>query len=184
MQRIDANPFLFIGELGQLPEFAWLRAVALDTVDLVVVPERPERWRDSGDGTPLLDKMYAAPAKYAYKFQCAVLRERWRSMLAAICDTMAGHNQKGLAKPPPKHLIVVTDGSIDTDHGVFARACFESGFMTNIEWRAYNAVYSKLESVWPLKLEEMARELGLDISVTVRGTLHLATPVAETRTRI
>jgi len=185
MERVERDPIAFVAALSSAPGFAWLADVDHASLDLVVVPEVPERWLDKDDGKPLLDRMYAEPAKYAARFQHAVLNERWSAMIIKICDTLREHDALPAAKHCPlTHLLLVTDGSIVTDHGVFARACADNGFMSADEWEAYDTRYSQLAACWPAKFEAMARELKLNIRVVLRGTLHLTTPLAETQTRI
>lgn len=179
LERAVRRPTEFLAALGRLPEFAWLAAwppLGAGT-ELAVALEEPARWV-AADGQSLLDCMYAEPTRYAAEFQTAVLRDRLRAAAAALCDALRR------ATVDTSHVLVVTDGSVDVDHSVFARGCYEAGVMTTDEWVAYDEVYGRVERVWAANLAQMGVAVAVPLAASVRGTLYLATPLDETRKRI
>jgi len=161
LERAEAAPKEFLAALAALPEFAWLAAWP-PTTRLAFAHEEPDRWRNV-DGDLLLPLMYAAPKKHAFEFQATVLAERMRAARIAVIEAQSSDI--------PTHLLLLTDGSVHTDSGVFARACYDAGFMSIDRWLLYRNRY-----------DVCTRDL--DVAWTPGGTLYLCTPVDETATRI
>lgn len=164
LQRAAADPAAFCRALARSPAFAWLRD--WDDALIVVAPEDPAAWK-SQDGEPLLDLMYKDPVAHAAEFQRTVLRTR----LATCCDALC----QALKAATSTKVLVVTEGCIDVDHGVYARGCFENGYMTKEQWAAYDAIFAKAAD-WATDVPRLA---GAALDVKVRGTLYLTTPLDE-----
>lgn len=176
MSRIESSPAEFVRSLAALPEFAFLREWPA-AAKIAVVREEPSNWVDRKKRS-LLDLVCDEKTRkqYSYEMQKTVLTDRLRSI----------HNQVfALLIKAPTHVLLVTDGSIHTDHSVFARASFEAGNMTDEEWKKYDSAYGAIAHQWTSDLSNMIRRShDKDVNVFEAGTLYLQTPTAELQNRI
>ena len=81
----------------------------------------------STSGKNLLEEFYLDQPRYAYTFQSIAFRTRVKNLI-------------GL--PTDKQNIV--ERSILTDRNVFAKTCYETGKMNDIEWSDYNSWFDWL----------------------------------------
>lgn len=143
---------------------------------LVVVPEYPERWIDE-NGANLLNLMGVDRKKYAARFQTTVLLDRVANATNATVDAL----KSSLAT----RFIVVTEGGIEVDSGVYAQACRDDGCINDDDWSAYMSLYSDLSANWLGRLAHAAHEEhGVELSTRVGGTLFLDTPIADSVDRV
>lgn len=149
---------------------------ACASAELIVVPEYPERWVDE-NGKNLLDMMGVDCKKYAAKFQTTVLLDR---VANATNETM-----EALKTSTASAVIVVTEGAIEVDRGVYAQACRDDGFIADDEWAAYLQLYADLNSNWLSRLAHVAHEeRGVELTARVAGTLFLDTSLGDSVDRV
>lgn len=89
-----------------------------------IINEPLEMWRSLSDssGSNILNCFYKDPHKYAYAFQSFAFLSRFQ-MLKEI-----DHSCK----------YVFIERSIHSDKHIFAKNCYESGLITDMEWVLYN----------------------------------------------
>mgnify|MGYP001810166888 CR=1 FL=1 len=176
MSRIESRPREFVQTLADVPGFSFLHNWP-STAKIFVVREEPNNWVD-GNNRSLLDLVYDEKTRkqHSYELQKTVLTDRLRSI----------HNQIFVLLPKmPTHVLLVTDGSIHTDHSVFARSSFESGNMTDDEWKKYDSVYETIAHQWTKDLSNMIRRShNREVDVFQAGTLYLQTPIGELQNRV
>ncbi len=178
LARAAANPSAYIATLQSLKRFSAIEAWSPEKTKLVVVVEDPTRWK-SADGESLLDLRKSDPSRYATELQTTILRDRITRATEAVVASLKTLDSE------TEHVLVVTEGCVDVDHSVYARACFERGDMTDEQWREYDTIYGRMAGSWSQSLESLACEmLGADVSLAVGGTLFLSTPLQETQSRI
>ncbi len=93
-----------------------------------VVYEPHQRWQMVGSEN-LLDRFYHDPHRWAYAFQLYVITTRLEEQ----------HRQSA-------NGLVLYERSLDSDF-IFAQNCFESGWMSGIEWDMYRTSHQFLRSL-------------------------------------
>lgn len=99
------------------------------SVDIILEPV--EKWRSVEDSGNLLELFFKDPRRWATTFQSYVLVSRLQTILA---------HQKAHATEMPQIL----ERSVYCDCYCFAKNCYESGYMTEIEWQVYREWFSLL----------------------------------------
>ena len=92
-----------------------------EIIDIEVIYEPVKKWQEMG----LLDKFYKDINRWSYTFQ----------NVAFITKMMELEKLK-------EEKIYIIERSPMTDRNCFAELCYESGFMTEMEWQAYNMWYN------------------------------------------
>jgi len=106
--------------LKKLIETGYLENIFKErTIDYIFEPV--DQWLNFKDneGINVLDKFYTDIERYAFSFQWMAFMTR----IKAIVDSSAD--------------IIIVERSVFTDKNVFVNALYESGKMTNIEWKIY-----------------------------------------------
>ena len=80
----------------------------------------------------LLEEFYGDQERYAYTFQSVAFRTRVKNLIGCEPST-------------------IVERSIFTDRNVFAKTCYESGKMNNIEWTDYNSWFDWLADTFDVK---------------------------------
>lgn len=135
--------------------------------DIEVIYEPVKKWQEMG----LLDKFYKDIKRWSYTFQ----------NVAFITKMMELENLT-------EEKIYIIERSPMTDRNCFAELCYESGFMSEMEWQTYNMWYNhyiqRLEydgfiylNILPEKCLERInirnREEETKISIDYLSSLHL-----------
>lgn len=109
--------------------------------DLIVVPEPVEHWRKVTDskGENMLQAFYRDPTKYACTFQIFALTSRMMEMFKATTNNTS--------------KIFLSERGPSTDKNVFAKNAYESGLMTELEFKVYQDIYDTLPSLLPFKIQ-------------------------------
>ena len=92
--------------------------------DSEFIPEPVDKWislRDDGDNKNILENFYVNKNRWSYSFQTYAFLTRSKLILEKQTKN-----------------IRFLERSILTDRNVFAKALYESGDMTNLEWKMYN----------------------------------------------
>jgi deoxyadenosine/deoxycytidine kinase len=114
----------------------------------IIVLEDVDSWTSMKDntGSSIFDLFYHDKEKYSYVFQTYVLFSR----ISKLVKTIDEHPDK----------IVICERSFMTDYEIFAKALYETGMISDIEWKVYTA--------W----HEMARKL---FNRPILGQIYLKT---------
>ena len=174
VERVEAAPAAFIEALRSVAGYEWLRTWPDDAL-VLVTHEEPQRWK-TAEGISLLDLKRADPVKYAFEFQKTVLLDRLRAAHDAVFSL--------LLHKDATHVLVVTDGCVNTDADVYARACYEAQQISEPDWRLYREVYEKVERNWPQQIVDLSAQQQLAVDISIAGTLLLCTSLDETKRRI
>lgn len=156
---------------------SFVREWPLDKTTIVVVPEVPERWKTS-DGQSFLTLMAQNPSQHAAKFQTAVLKDRVDSVADAIVAALEKLSST------TTHMLVVTEGTIDVDSGIYARNCYDRGYMSESEYGEYMTLYKRLKSHWLRDIESTAFKMQIDATVTYNATMFLNVPLETSISQI
>lgn len=89
-----------------------------------VIPEPTDKWQKMSGTTNLLDLFYKDTPRWAYTFQSYAFLTR----IHAIYDYIKLHPEKSL---------FILERSVYCDRYCFAKNCYESGFITDLEWQIY-----------------------------------------------
>jgi len=95
------------------------------------IPEPTERWQGATANENLLHLFYENTPRWAYTFQSYAFLTR----VQAILDHYLAH---------PEHEFFILERSVYCDRFCFAKNCYESGKMTNLEWKIYKEWFSWL----------------------------------------
>ena len=102
----------------------FLAAMAKHAENINVTFEPVDEWmtlvNKSSSGLNLLQEFYKDQERYAYTFQSVAFRSRIR-----------------LLRSLPTDVPNLVERSVFTDRNVFAKTCYESGKMNDIEWNDY-----------------------------------------------
>ena len=82
----------------------------------------------------LLDLFYKDPKRWSFTFQLAAFTTRAKTWTEVLAMT--------------DHQNVVLERSIYCDRYVFAKNCYQSGLMTEVEWQLYSRMWDWLEENW------------------------------------
>ena len=80
--------------------------------------------KDDESGENLLDLFYSDKKRWSYTFQNVVFITRLNLLLNALAD--------------PSSDLIIMDGSLASDKNIYARMLHDDGYMSSIEWNAYN----------------------------------------------
>ena len=99
-----------------------------------VIYEPVNEWTNllNKNGKNLLEEFYGDQERYAYIFQSIAFRTRIKNLRNCEPDT-------------------IVERSIFTDKNVFAKTCYESGKMNDIEWEDYTSWFDWLVSTFQIK---------------------------------
>jgi len=100
-------------------------------LDLDIIPEPTEKWQKISAEDNLLDLFYKDTPRWAYTFQSYAFITRVQALIE--------HQKNNTDKP-----IQVLERSVYCDRYCFAKNCFESGLMSNLEWQIYKEWFSWL----------------------------------------
>ena len=105
--------------------------------DSQIIYEPLEMWKGLMDDKEknILDYFYSDKKKYAYPFQSYAFFSR-------VCKAREIDKTKN---------IIFLERSIFSDKNIFAKNCYETGIMTNIEWKLYNAWFNWMKELLPFK---------------------------------
>jgi len=99
-----------------------------------VIYEPVNEWNNliNKNGKNLLEEFYGDQERYAYVFQSIAFRTRIKNLINCEPDTFV-------------------ERSIFTDRNVFAKTCYESGKMNDIEWADYTSWFDWLTETFQIK---------------------------------
>lgn len=89
-----------------------------------IIPEPTDKWQKTAGAENLLDMFYKETARWAYTFQSYAFLTRIQSTIAHM-------------KANPNNEIFILERSVYCDRFCFAKNCYESGFMSELEWNIY-----------------------------------------------
>ena len=103
--------------------------------DFKLIPEPVEDWLKATDknGKSILELFYGDKSRWGYTFQNFAYITRVKKLLQILEETN-------------KKTILITERSILTDKYIFAKMLYESGDMTELEWKMYNTWFDVLLS--------------------------------------
>jgi deoxyadenosine/deoxycytidine kinase len=96
-----------------------------------VVFEPTEKWQKIGKCGNLLDSFYQSPKRWAYTFQSYVIISRIQEHFARAEQNL-------------KNKVSVLERSVYGDCLCFAKNCFETKLMNNLEWKIYQELFKLL----------------------------------------
>jgi deoxyadenosine/deoxycytidine kinase len=102
-----------------------------EKLEIEAIFEPTNKWQNKNDEENLLHLFYKDTPRWAYTFQSFAFISRVNEMLK--------HQ-----KEAPNKKIHVLERSVYCDRYCFAKNCFESGLMTNLEWQIYKEWFSWL----------------------------------------
>ena len=99
-----------------------------------VIYEPVNEWNNliNKNGKNLLEEFYGDQERYAYVFQSIAFRTRIKNLINCEPDTFV-------------------ERSIFTDRNIFAKTCYESGKMNDIEWADYTSWFDWLTETFQIK---------------------------------
>ena len=106
----------------------------------IIILEQVQEWmniKDDNDNN-ILELFYSDQQKYGYIFQSYVLFSRLQFMLKTIKDN--------------PNSIIICERSHLTDIKVFAKALFELGKLSSIEWNVYNKWHKLIQELFDIKI--------------------------------
>lgn len=112
--------FILEGNIGA-GKSTFLRLVG-NALPLQIVPEPHAKWQNVG-GHNLLEKFYTDTARWAYTFQSYAFVTRVMAQQEYATTNTCG--------------VQLLERSVYSDRYCFAKNCYESGLMSEIEWRLY-----------------------------------------------
>jgi deoxyadenosine/deoxycytidine kinase len=104
------------------------------------------------DGLNLLQRFYEAPLKYAATFQMVALFTRCMNMNKALTQWDVGST-------------VISERSINSDRGVFAQMLLQDGYLTSMEYCAYNLMFNWFKTY--LKLDSAPLTIFVNTSPSI-----------------
>lgn len=106
----------------------------LEKLELPIILEPVNEWTQlkNSSGKNLLEEFYGDQKRYAYTFQSIAFRTRIKNLMGCSSNT-------------------IVERSIFTDRNVFAKTCYESGKMNDIEWTDYNNWFDWLSETFNVK---------------------------------
>lgn len=129
MQTLNRPPcFIIEGNIGAGK--STLVGLIENELPVKVVFEPHAQWQAVGGTENLLERFYKETERWAYTFQTYAFVTRVRE-------------QEKYAKEYP-HFPQVLERSVYSDRYCFAKNCFESGSMNNLEWQLYQEWFSWL----------------------------------------
>ena len=129
IESLDRQMFVLEGNTGA-GKSTLLRIIKANLpVDVILEPV--DKWQAVVAGGNLFDLFFKDPKRWAMTFQSYVLVSR----LQAILDHQ---------KSSPTDIPQVLERSVYCDCFCFAKNCYESGFMSAIEWQVYSEWFSLL----------------------------------------
>ena len=113
--------YILEGNIGA-GKSTFLKMVAKHLSYVSVALEPIHNWQNKIYGQSLLANFYQDPKRWAYTLE----------ILAMVCRVREHMEEQ------EKSAIKITERSIYSGHYCFAQNGYESGFMTDVEWQAYN----------------------------------------------
>lgn len=107
-----------------------LKLLANAMPEITVSFEPLHQWQSEGSGTSLLTHFYQDPHRWAYTMETATMLSRVRE------------HRYDQIRPDTGQLLV--ERSIYSGHYCFALNSYQSGFMTDLEWRLYESLFTFL----------------------------------------
>jgi len=95
------------------------------------------RWQEVGGAGNLLEQFYTNPTRWAYTFQTY-----------AFVTRILEHKEQAQRSTSPVHLL---ERSVFSDRYVFAKYCFELGYMNTLEWKLYQEWFAWLVDTYMTK---------------------------------
>ncbi len=109
-----------------------------DNLDIEIVGEPVDKWQKIGEEGNLLDLFYKDTKRWAYTFQSYAFISRIEAQLEKMAEESSYNAQ-------------VLERSIYCDRFCFAKNCFESNLMTELEWFMYKQWFAWLESKYAIR---------------------------------
>jgi len=103
-------------------------------LNLDVIFEPTNKWQSNNEESNLLHLFYKDTPRWAYTFQSYAFISR----VQAILEYQENHEESNHSK------VKVLERSVYCDRFCFAKNCFESGLMTQLEWQIYKEWFSWL----------------------------------------
>ncbi len=118
-------------------------------VNILAVPEPVSKWqsiKSTDSGQNLLDYFYTDPKRYSYLFQTFAFLSRMQSQLHPYETLEKDTNNTKIVKDDDaeKETVVVFERSVLSDRYCFAQNCFDTGIMSEMEYKVYQAFHSFL----------------------------------------
>lgn len=115
---------------------------------IIFLKEPLEEWQRTTDsnGKNILQHFYEDKVKNAYLFQSNALYTRYRKLKECIDEIC--HQQKTSDKNVK--YIIITERTITTDFYIFASMLYESGCMSEIEFKIYTNWYNDFKDIYPI----------------------------------
>ncbi len=113
--------YILEGNIGA-GKSTFLTMLAKHLTDVTVALEPMHNWQNKIYGQSLLANFYQDPKRWAYTLE----------ILAMVCRVREHIEEQ------ENPTIKITERSIYSGHYCFAQNDYESGFMTDVEWKAYN----------------------------------------------
>lgn len=123
--------FVLEGNIGA-GKSTLLKILGQHLPDLTIIPEPTNKWQHVGnDDNNILNLFYKDTKRWAYTFQSYAFISR----VQAILDFQAQQ---------PNNTVSILERSVYCDRFCFAKNCFESGLMTELEWQIYKEWFAWL----------------------------------------
>ena len=113
--------FILEGNIGA-GKSTFLQLIAKHAPYFTVLFEPVKKWQEETYGTSLLRNFYDDTSRWAYSFETMAMMSRVREHILE-----------------QQHInqFRITERSIYSGHYVFSKNCYESGYMTSMEWHMY-----------------------------------------------
>jgi len=131
--NIGSGKSTFISELKN-----YIKNISLQDVNIVFVQEPVDEWNKITDknGDTILTNFYRDQDKYAFSFQIMAIVTRYEKLLEAISEAYI------LEKETNNKSYILVERSIITDKYIFAKMLYESGKISDIDYKIYNKWYN------------------------------------------
>ena len=125
---LDKKALILEGNIGA-GKSTMLRIIG-EKLGIDVVYEPTDRWQEVGKGGNLLDLFYKDIKRWSYTFQSFAFVTRVQAQIEELKKS--------------KNDVLIFERSVYCDRYCFAKNCYESGFMTALEWQIYKEWFAWL----------------------------------------
>jgi len=125
--------------------------ILAEEMNILAVLEPVSKWQEiksSSSGLNLLDIFYKDPKRYSYLFQTFAFLSRMQSQLHPYEILEKDTNNKKMfltnTKTEKAETVIVFERSVLSDRYCFAKNCFETGIMSEVEHKVYETFHTFL----------------------------------------
>ena len=135
----------------------YLKQKYKNNTNIYFVDEPIQDWnkiKDKNNKT-IFECFYGDKTKYSFPFQLTTLVTRYKKLKETIELIKKNNKQNKLRL---KNAIIITERCIFSDHHIFTKMLFDTGFITKMEYSIYMEYYNefiKISEIRNLKLESI-----------------------------